>query len=137
MAACVKPFSYQEAKESSEREEEREEEKEEVKTEVKTEKVHEKIHEKVDEETFKDEEDERGKVDDDILWVKTIDAGIWFKLAHWAKVQGRFEPSERSFLFNIGKKVKFDYKYPPSISQARKARKLFEKGKRLGFIPEQ
>jgi hypothetical protein len=91
---------------------------------------------KGEEEAIKGEERGKGNIDDEVSWVKTISARVWFQLAHWAKVYGHFETNDRNLLFNIGKKVKFNFKYPPSLNQARQAKKLFEKAKQLGFKPE-
>ncbi|RJQ46748.1 MAG: DUF559 domain-containing protein [Nitrospiraceae bacterium] len=70
-------------------------------------------------------------VDEDLLWVSKIDAKIWYKLAHWSKIQGQFKPDERNHLFNIGKKLSHKAQLYPN--QVKKARRLFERAIQLGF----
>ena len=135
----IRPFSYRESKQSSEdtekvKKDEAEQEASQEKSGV--EEPEETEEAKGEEEAIKGEERGKGNIDDEVSWVKTISARVWFQLAHWAKVYGHFETNDRNLLFNIGKKVKFNFKYPPSLNQARQAKKLFEKAKQLGFKPE-
>ena len=134
----IKPFSYQESKKSPE--DTGEVKKEKIKEETAQEETGSKepggIEEAEDKGGSKNDEEEKRLIDDGILWVRRISAKVWFQLARWAKVQGHFEPDDRSLLFNIGKKVQFNFKYPPSPSQAKRAKKLFEKAERLGFKTE-
>ena len=91
----------------------------------------------LEEEGIKGHQQKEKITDEEVLWVSRIGAKIWFQLARWAKVQGHFEPDDRRLLFNIGRKVQFNFKYPPSPIQARRAKKLLEKAQRLGFNPEE
>ena len=134
----IKPFSYYESKQSFENTEEVKKEK--IREETVQEETGSKgsggIEEAEDEGSSKNDEEGKRLIDDEILWVRRISAKVWFQLARWAKVQGHFEPGDRSLLFNIGRRVQFNFKYPPSPSQAKRAKKLFEKADRLGFRPE-
>jgi len=129
----IKPFSYQESKKRFENTEEAE--KEEIREETGSEEAG-RTEEAEDEGSSRNDEGEKRPIDDEIWWLRRVTAKVWFQLARWAKVQGYFEPDDRSLLFTIGKKVQFNFKYPPSPSQAKRAKKLFEKAERLGFKPE-
>ncbi len=85
------------------------------------------------EESKSEEEQEAPQedIDNDIMWISRINAKTWFKLTHWAKIEGYFNPDERAHLFNVGRKSRLNTKLYPN--QIKKARKLYERAVTLGF----
>lgn len=56
---------------------------------------------------------------------------VWFEISHWGKETGHIESSERTFAYQIGKKLKQGYEIYPN--QKNKMEKLWEMVTKKGF----
>lgn len=70
--------------------------------------------------------------ENDIQWVSSIEASIWYEMSHWAKVNDYLQPWERGLLYSLGQVAENGGK--PTIKQAKHGRRIYYKAIELGFM---